>query len=389
MERRNLTAYADIYHDPVNQPGNVLPPHFVESTLPRIGGDVIGIFDGTQLLAFGFTLPVLTTDGKLSYVIRGHRLDANDTFLLPEEWLDVNKFAAEDFTGNPISSHDGFTIASPNRRQAIQARELQLKIWGDPTRLYPYDLYKEGSGADTRLVALDEKGDTIGFLLGFIGAGKKWMGDISGNLKQGVWVESQLAAADEAHRHKGVVKKLKWEQYKQAEARGIRLIHWTVDPLQVNNAGLNYGLGAVAAEFNPGYYSFTNKLNRGVPASRFGIYWVVGGERAKLAREGNLLNPSFEELTSNENAQIIHPLHFQEKVNDWIPDGNPIFIEIPENWDEVQEKEPNKALLWRDVTDQIFQKIIGATEGKYVITARVFDGKTPYLTAQPFRNIVS
>lgn len=383
IERRPLIAYADIYRKPGSQSESILPSHFVESTLPRIGGDVIGIFDGTQLLAYGFTLPVLTSGGKLSYVIRGHRIDVNGTSPLPEEWLDINEFATEEFTGNPISSHDGFTIAFPNKKQAIQARELQLKIWGDPTKLYPHDLYKEGRGADTRLVALDEKGDTIGFLLGFIGTGKKWMGDISGNLTEGVWVESQLAAADEAHRRKGIVKALKWEQYKQAEARGIHLIHWTVDPLQVNNAGLNYGLGAIAAEFNPGYYSFINKLNR-VPASRFGIYWIVDSERAKLAKAGNLKTSSFAELTSDENALIVYPLNFQGEVNDWDPGGRTVLIEIPENWDEVQKKEPDKALLWRNVTDQIFQKIIGATEGKYVITGRVFDGKTPYLIAQPF-----
>ncbi len=361
-----------------------LPRHFIESTLLKIGGEITGIFIDNRLVGCGFSFPTLTSDRSVKYIVRGHRLEQS-AFDLPDHWLDVEKLGEEDFTGRIISQNDILTIANPSRRQAEEAVTLQQKIWGKEAALYPFDLYRDKSGADTRLVALDNNGKTIGFLLGFIGVGDIWMGNKEGiKEKNGIWVESQIAAVEPDYQRKNIARALKLQQYQDAEERGIKLIHWTVDPLQAANAGLNYGLGAVAAEFTPNHYSFRNEKNK-VAASRFGIYWLVGSDRANIARAGRLVQKNFKEFQGNPSTLIINPLLNTPNLDNLSAEN--ILIEIPENWDEVQKNQIDIAIQWRNATDAIFEKIIGVGKGKYIITGRVFDDKTPYLIAQRFEDV--
>lgn len=383
LELKSITQNVAVENIGARNVLGVLPRHFIESTLLRIGGKVIGVFDDDKIIGCGFSFPTFS-GGCLKNVIRGHRLGSAD-FNLPDNWLDVGKFREDSFDGQLIMRNIDFDIANPNRRQAEEAMALQQKTWGKSAALYPYDLYKDGSGADTRLVALDKDDRTIGFLLGFIGAGNKWMGDKNGTEDNEIWVESQITAVEPNHQRKNVARALKWMQYKGAEERGIKLIHWTVDPLQAVNAGLNYGLGAVAAEFTPNYYSFRNDKNR-VAASRFGVYWLVGSQRAEKAKADKLEQKSFLEFKVNLNTLVINPLSFTDLEN-WLPQSENILIEIPKNWDEVQKNQIDLAIQWRNTTDAIFEKIIGVGKGKYIITGRVFDGETPYLIAQRFEEV--
>lgn len=360
----------------------ILPRHFVESTLPRIGGGVKGFYENENLIGCGFSIPTITNNGSLSYITRGYRLPGQ-IFDLPADWLDVEEFRKSQFYGEVLSQKNGFSIAHPNRRQAEGAMKLQQQVWGIGASLYPLDLYREGSGADTRLVALNEENQTIGFLLGFIGFGEKWKGDKEGTKNMGFWAESQIAAVDKTHKENGVAKALKWEQYDQAKKRGLKLIHWTVDPLQAKNAGLNFGLGAVAAEFTSNYYSFRNDINR-VIASRFGIYWIVDSERAEKAKAGKQEKKNFFEIT---DAEIIHPLEVSTGLENWHPTSKNILIEIPADWDAVQQNDIETAYIWRNTTDAIFSKIIGIGKGKYVITGRIYRDETPFLIAEEFNEV--
>lgn len=347
-----------------------------------MAGGVKGLYENENLIGCGFSLPTITSKGTMSYITRGYRLPGQ-MFDLPDDWLDVEEFRKSQFDGEVLSSKNEFSIAHPNRVQAEEAMKLQQDVWGMGASLYPYDLYRNGSGADTRLVALDGKDKTIGFLLGFIGFGEKWRGDKKGIKNMGFWVESQIAAVDKMHKENGVAKALKWEQYDQAEKRGLKLIHWTVDPLQAKNAGLNFGLGAVAAEFTPNYYSFRNDINR-VVASRFGVYWIVGSERAEIAKAGKQERKNFFEIT---DAEVIRPLEISSELNNWQPTSKNLLIEIPADWDGMQQNDLEAAHRWRNSTDAIFSKIIGIGDGKYVITGRVYKDETPYLIAQEFSEV--
>jgi len=376
---RNNPVFETITSNGIN---GILPRHFVESTLPRIGGGVKGLYENENLMGCGFSLPAISSKGNLSYITRGYLLPGQK-FDLPEDWLNVEEFRKNQFHEVVLSRKNGFNIAHPNRTQAEEAMKLQQQVWGFNASLYPYDLYRNGSGADTRLVALNERNETIGFLLGFIGFGEKWKGDKKGEKYMGFWVESQIAAVDERHKENGVAKALKWEQYDQAKKRGLKLIHWTVDPLQSKNAGLNFGLGAVAAEFTPNYYSFRNDINR-VVASRFGVYWIVDSERAEKAKTGKLEKKNFFEI---KDAEIIHPLEISARLENWHPTSKNILIEIPADWDGMQQNDLETAHLWRNTTDAIFSKIIGIGKGKYIITGRIYRGETPFLIAEEFNEV--
>src|SRR5206468_12161665 len=68
---------------------------------------------------------------------------------------------------------------------------------------------------------------------------------------------------------------LKWAQREEALARGVALITWTYDPLQVRNANLNLRrLGASAPEFQPDFYGITtSSLHHGLPTDRLIVHW--------------------------------------------------------------------------------------------------------------------
>lgn len=349
----------------------VLPGHFLRATFPRIGGRILTEGGGNLV---GLGLPVL--EGGM--VIRGHKIGESDVW--PKGWLDVESKA--EFIEEIVAIDGGLTISRPNEVQAREARQLQRKTWGDGSALYPWDLYGKGRGAETGLVALENR-KIVGFLLGFGGRGKKWIGDISGGKEEGEWIESQLMAVDPESRGKGISKALKWRQYEDAENRGIRMIHWTVDPLQIVNARLNYGLGAVAAEHVRKYYSFVNKLNQ-VPASRFGIYWPVGSERAERIRGGERILHVFKKLL-REGARVINPL--SDNWENIKPDGEKLLIEIPINWTEMQENNVRLAERWRERTDLLFDGIIGTGSEKYVIGGGVVEEERAYLIAVPFGEI--
>jgi len=171
---------------------------------------------------------------------------------------------------------------------------------------------------------------------------------------------------------------LKKIQAEQALAQGIGIIHWTVDPLQYANAALNFGLlRALCFTFTPDYYPFRNELNRS-PASRLSLTWLIDTERVHAMP---LFDAKSVVIDLTRRPEI-------ERVNqgwqsvDFTVDTPLIAIEIPTNWTMVQQTQPDVALQWRSVTDQIFSHYLGSTAGTYVITDVGVEGEQRFLIAQ-------
>lgn len=285
----------------------------------------------------------------------------------------------------------------PDLEMARAAQELQFNKWKPDSRnmLYPPGLYNPEAGSATRLIVVDKDKSVVGFLFGFYGRGNKWMGNPNGNSEYGTWIESQLlAVADEVEGY-GLGASLKWQQLEEAKERGIKLVHWTYDPLLAGNAMLNLNaLGGIVTEFTPKYYPFFQNARNRVPASRFGVYWLVNSKRTEMAKQRQLPKLSFEELALRENVDVIHPLNddIAGKIAQWkskSPDI--ILIQIPQDWQALQDevaKTNDSSLIesWRDKSDKLFERIIGRGEGEYVITSVTFDkNKTPFLVAIPFQ----
>jgi predicted GNAT superfamily acetyltransferase len=83
------------------------------------------------------------------------------------------------------------------------------------------------------------------------------------------------------YQNRGVGRLLKFAQRDGAIARGINLIEWTFDPLQLRNAHFNLArLGAVVRRYIPNFYGRTSSpLHAGLPTDRLVAEWWIRSTR--------------------------------------------------------------------------------------------------------------
>ena len=86
-----------------------------------------------------------------------------------------------------------------------------------------------------------------------------------------------------AYRDAGVGRSLKLQQREEALARGIELIEWTFDPLELKNAFFNIErLGAIVRRYCENQYGITTSpLHGGLPTDRCLAEWWLASPRAR------------------------------------------------------------------------------------------------------------
>ena len=96
-------------------------------------------------------------------------------------------------------------------------------------------------------------------------------------------LHSHMTAVVEGYRDKGVGRGLKLFQREDALSRGIELVEWTFDPLELKNAYFNLErLGAVVREFLPNAYGITTSpLHANMPTDRFMAQWWLRSRRVQ------------------------------------------------------------------------------------------------------------
>ena len=389
-------AQLDELYAQVGGSGNatLLPYHFLQAAFPHIGGKVLVIEQNGVRVGVLFALPTRgvaePAANQPAYVIRPHAypgLSIGDPAVLTAalvpvlgteqlQFFDPAAPHAYQATHNQIGALD---IGRPDAAEAAAVRQLQQTIWRSPPEfLYPIDLHSTDFPIGTSLVARVD-GAVAGFLFGFYKGDKPtlppgWAAHWRSELR----IESQVMGVLPEHRGLRIGYLLKRVQGDEAQAQGIGVINWTVDPLQYANAALNFGLlRAVAFNFTPDYYPFRNELNRG-PASRFSITWLIGSARVQA-------QPLFD-----ARSLVIHLAHQPEivRVNqgwqqaDLACTAELIAIEIPANWTGLQQSEPDVALRWRATTDQLFSHYIGSGPDNYGVTDVGVDGERRYLIAE-------
>jgi predicted GNAT superfamily acetyltransferase len=99
------------------------------------------------------------------------------------------------------------------------------------------------------------------------------------------YLHSHLLAVPPSHRNLGIGAQLKWEQRRDALSRGIRLMEWTFDPLEIKNSFLNiHKLGATASEYRVDFYGVSSsRLQGGLPTDRLMASWELDSPRAEAA----------------------------------------------------------------------------------------------------------
>ncbi len=184
--------------------------------------------------------------------------------------------------------------------------DMEIEVWGYcegdviPRRAFLVSQKIGGQviGAfDTSLSGAPERGDAgsmVGFAYSLPGV-KMTEG------KPEAYLHSHMLAVRESYRNQSLGRQLKLAQRVDALARGIRLMEWTFDPLEIKNAYLNVSkLGAVMGRYEENFYgSSTSKLQGGLPTDRLVAEWWLDSPRVVAAIAGQVPEPpvSGEKLT--------------------------------------------------------------------------------------------
>jgi predicted GNAT superfamily acetyltransferase len=102
-----------------------------------------------------------------------------------------------------------------------------------------------------------------------------------------VYLHSHMLGVLPEYRNAGAGLLLKHAQRDDALARGIRLIEWTFDPLELKNAYFNIQkLGAAVRRYLPNHYGVTtSRLQAGLPTDRCVAEWRLDEQQLANARE--------------------------------------------------------------------------------------------------------
>lgn len=97
------------------------------------------------------------------------------------------------------------------------------------------------------------------------------------------YLHSHMLGVQPAYRDTGIGRRLKLSQREEALSRGITLIEWTFDPLELKNAYLNIvKLGAIVRRYSENQYGVTaSPLHGGLPTDRCYAEWWLNDERQK------------------------------------------------------------------------------------------------------------
>lgn len=381
---------------------SLFPYHFLQVVLPRLGGRIVWLDQGAAPAGVGFLFPRGLKDaanangaawpaylheytlryhtlgqpsspGQIQQIVQAVQSQLPDTAVIYYDPDSPHRFSPSDEAVGAVN------IGRPSAAEAEQTRELHRRIWGSPPEfLYPADIYSAEFCAGTGLVARVE-GRLAAFLFGFYKFdGPPLPADWTGRFQGALRLESQVMGVLPDYRGMRVGNLLKRVQAEYAWQHGIGIVHWTADPLQFPNAALNFGLlRALAFHHYPDLYPFRNDLNR-VPASRFGLTWLVGSDRVRnipLTGSRSLI------LDLARQADI-------QRVNDglqgvsYAADQPFIAIEIPADWTGLQQRSVEEALEWRAVSDRLFAHYVGIQPGQYVITGVGIDGDHRFLIGQ-------
>jgi len=162
------------------------------------------------------------------------------------------------------------------------ALDLQKEIWGfEEIELLPLRLFVVARKVGGQVIgAFDDSAvdrPMIGFLLA-----------IPGLNKDGAYLHSHMMGVRARYRNLGVGRRLKLAQREEALQRGIRLIEWTFDPLEIKNAYLNlHKLGAIACRYEEDFYGFSSsRLQGGLPTDRLVAEWELDSPRVEAILKG-------------------------------------------------------------------------------------------------------
>ncbi len=218
--------------------------------------------------------------------------------------------------------------------------DLQIAVWNfDPLDTVSSHILAVAAETGGQIFGAFDGERMVGFSHSFVG-GRNGM----------LYLHSHMLAVLPEYRNHGVGRLLKMAQRDDALARGINLIEWTFDPLQLLNAYFNImRLGAVIRRYIPDFYgNSSSPLHANLPTDRLVAEWWLDSPRVHAHLAGKPTSAS--------------PGHT---------------IEIPRNMAELRSQHPSEAIEVQKRVRRDFQQYFregylvtgftsGAAEGSYL-----------------------
>ena len=150
---------------------------------------------------------------------------------------------------------------------------LQKEVWNfSDLDIVPLRMFVVAEKVGGQIIGTFDGSELIGFALA-----------IPGMRNGHQYLHSHMLAVRDGYRNAGLGRRMKLAQREDAIARGIDLIEWTFDPLEIKNAYLNIEkLGAIARRYTINQYGMSSSpLQGGLPTDRLIAEWWVRSKRVE------------------------------------------------------------------------------------------------------------
>jgi len=173
---------------------------------------------------------------------------------------------------------------------------LQKEVWNfSDADLVPLRMFVVAEKVGGQVIAAFAENEMVGFALSIPGfrAGHSYL-------------HSHMLAVRKQYQNAGLGRRLKLFQREDAIARGVELIEWTFDPLEIKNAYLNIAkLGAIARRYTVNQYGISSSpLQGGLPTDRLVAEWWLKSKRVETLLQTGKPAHSEKSITIFVPAQI-------------------------------------------------------------------------------------
>jgi predicted GNAT superfamily acetyltransferase len=167
---------------------------------------------------------------------------------------------------------------------------LQIETWGyNDGDVIPKRMFIVAQRIGGQVMGAFEGQEMVGFAMSLPGvkAGK------APGESPFAYLHSHMLAVKPDYRNAGIGRRLKLYQRNEALGRGIGLMEWTFDPLEIKNAFLNiHRLGVIVRSYTPNFYGVSSsRLQGGLPTDRLHAEWWMDSERVNSILNGAPYKP--------------------------------------------------------------------------------------------------
>jgi predicted GNAT superfamily acetyltransferase len=166
------------------------------------------------------------------------------------------------------------------RAELQEAVMLQKRVWGFAViELLPLRLFVVATKVGGQAFGAFHDGRMVGFCIAIPGLKAGGKG----------YLHSHMLGVLPEYNNLGIGRRLKLVQREDALQRGIELMEWTFDPLEIKNAYFNMErLGAIVRRYVVNQYgTTTSHLHGGLPTDRCVAEWWMASERVRRTVAGD------------------------------------------------------------------------------------------------------